>query len=432
MLWQFSLLSTILPPQQQDWLVQPPTTPTTLVKTAVGVTLTNGLIERAFFTKGPAWCTVDLRQIPAELSFFRAITPEANLTLTAASGAKRGPPHRFDVGKCDGQPHGHFEMFDADLRLPNLTANASSFQLRNYSTAPPATLFKWAPGRHGAPTNIAWPPKGLHLAVDFVPPAGAPAEFAHVVVTVNYEMYDGLPTLRKWLSVRNGAGTGASSVVVDTLHYELLRAPNWAPEHMSVTRQQANNPTPFDQQVVPPAADQVQLGYYGQTFRKWYSDPQYDQLKDKQLHVDYTAFTFLAVGYSDSVRYGGPTGPGVVLAPGDAPFESLSVRLTLHDSTEIERMGLGVRQMLRTLSPPLNESPLLAMLNDASSSAPLRLFVDQLAATGHELAIIGFGAKGWCGMCFEQLRNATFKTWLKGEVAYAKAKGVGMSACEYF
>ena len=71
------------------------------------------------------------------------------------------------------------------------------------------------------------------------------------------------------------------------------------------------------------------------------------------------------------------------------------------------------------------------MLNDASSSAPLRLFVDQLAATGHELAIIGFGAKGWCGMCFEQLRNATFKTWLKGEVAYAKAKGVGLSACEY-
>ena len=35
---------------------------------------------------------------------------------------------------------------------------------------------------------------------------------------------------------------------------------------------------------------------------------------DTQLHVPYTAYTFLVAGYTRDVRYGGPTGPGWVLA----------------------------------------------------------------------------------------------------------------------
>ena len=93
------------------------------------------------------------------------------------------------------------------------------------------------------------------------------------------------------------------------------------------------------------------------------------------------------------------------------------MRLILHDSTELERQGLGLRETQRRLTPALSESPILAMLTDASSSAALRLGIDQLAATGHELAILSFGAKGWCGMCEAQLSNATFKAWLRGEAA---------------
>ena len=49
--------------------------------------------------------------------------------------------------------------------------------------------------------------------------------------------------------------------------------------------------------------------------RFWYPDPQYDRCcDDTQLHVPYTAYTFLAAGYTQDVRYGGPTGPGWVLA----------------------------------------------------------------------------------------------------------------------
>ena len=165
----------------------------------------------------------------------------------------------------------------------------------------------------------------------------------------------------------------------------------------------------------------------GATFTLWHTDPKYDQLHDQELHVPYTPYTLLAVGYTDSNIYGGPTGPRAPLPP-TAARSSRSVRLTLHDSTEVERMGLGVGQMLRLLAPAINESPVLAMLDDASSSHSIRTFVDQLSETGHELAIIGFGAKGWCGMCLDQLRNATFRAWLKDEVAYATSRGVTLSA----
>lgn len=94
-----------------------------------------------------------------------------------------------------------------------------------------------------------WPPRGLRLDVDFVPPTNA-TMLRGVVVTLHYEMYDGLPALRKWLTVRVGP-SGPESVTVDTATMELLRSPNWGPELMTVVTQGADNPVPWDQQVVP-------------------------------------------------------------------------------------------------------------------------------------------------------------------------------------
>ena len=73
-------------------------------------------------------------------------------------------------------------------------------------------------------------------------------------------MYDGLPVLRKWITIdidrnpharlRRAFLETTKTVVVDSLNYEMLRAPNMAPEHMTVVLQQANNPAPLDQQVM--------------------------------------------------------------------------------------------------------------------------------------------------------------------------------------
>ena len=51
-----------------------------------------------------------------------------------------------------------------------------------------------------------------------------------------------------------------------------------------------------------------------------------------------------------------------------------------------------------------------------------------LSTIGHDLVIVGFGAAGYCGLCFSQLSNATWVAWFKEQVAYGKSKGVESSA----
>ena len=66
--------------QQKDWLVHRQDSKTRLLKTANGLKLTNGLIERAFAAQPEGYfCTIDLRR--DDRSFFRALAPEANVTL---------------------------------------------------------------------------------------------------------------------------------------------------------------------------------------------------------------------------------------------------------------------------------------------------------------------------------------------------------------
>ena len=58
------------------------------------LTLTNGIVERAFLVRGGAFCTVEYRHILADVTYFRAISPEANMTINGTG---------MDVGGCVGQ-----------------------------------------------------------------------------------------------------------------------------------------------------------------------------------------------------------------------------------------------------------------------------------------------------------------------------------------
>jgi len=371
--------------------------------------LSNGLIERNFFAGADgAFCTVEYRHLRTQQTFFRAIAPEGNLTLNGTG---------FDIGGCAGQPDGHNEFFTPETYAHALALGNRSLVFVNATQEPPAPLFDWTPGTRHSPRDVAWPPRGVHLIATFVPPPTAPAALRGAVVRVHYEMYDGMPVLRKWVEV--AAGDAPQPVSVDTLVYEMLRAPNFAPEHMSIVQQQYNNPVPAD--------DQTRGGSFGRDFSLWFADADYDACCDQELHVPYTLYTRLLVGYTASAAYGGPTGPGAVVTPHGASFHSLSLRTILHDSLSAERVGLGIREMHRRLAPHLLENPINLMATDISTSAAFTLAIDQAAETGHEILIVGFGAKGWCGLCFSQLRNQSFRGWFKAHVAYAAKRGVEVS-----
>ena len=197
--------------QQKDWLVRKQDAKTRLVKTASGLKLTNGLVERTFATQpGGYFCTTDLRR--SDRSFFRALAPEANVTLN-------GQP--FNIGGCLGQPDNRYEFWYAE-RWP-LSKDPAAFVYRNYSLTKPSKSFEWR-ARSGAP-SVPWPPKGLRLTIEF-----AHASLPNLRVFVHYEMYDNIPTYRKLVSVRND---GSETVTVSSLIVELFRAQNFGPQRIT-------------------------------------------------------------------------------------------------------------------------------------------------------------------------------------------------------
>jgi hypothetical protein len=302
--------------QAADWIVNTQTQVSTLDTSVPGfITLSNGLISRQFAIS-PCFGTVEYLQIPAQRTFFRALSPEATVSINATT---------FSIGGCGGQPGEHSEFWQPDAM--NLTQLHGGFVFANYSTSAPIAPFPWTPGTRHSPKTGRWPPLGLHLAVDMTPPeplapgpfnfsllpglewgcasastcltgwitcdntsvpgqctwpaASAVEEcaawpscegvtcnsaridcqarndttqiftnpsfssyestpltgyrFGNTVVTLHYEIYDGLPALRKWITVRQGASTpSAQAIVVDAMTIEILRAPNFAPDMMTV------------------------------------------------------------------------------------------------------------------------------------------------------------------------------------------------------
>ena len=111
--------------------------------------------------------------------------------------------------------------------------------------------------------------------------AGPALAAKNATVDVHYELYDGLPVIKKWLAVRVG---GAAGVVVDDVLVEYLRAPNFAPEQITVFQVQANNPTPFSQLLVPERSQ----SFPGRTEQLWFFDDAWDACCDAELHVPYS------------------------------------------------------------------------------------------------------------------------------------------------
>ena len=192
-----------------DWLVTPPSTPTTLKpwseRGLSGVELSNGLLSRRFITK-PAFATwdfVSLLEDSGPSSLLRGVAPETVVTLDGTA---------YNVGGLLGNASFPALKTSPFLNRSALAASAAAdpaaFRYVSHSTAAPVAPFSWTPGVRGSPSNVAWPPKGLRLDVVFEAPPTAPAAVRAVRVVVHYELYQGRPILAKWVSVsHNGSAT---------------------------------------------------------------------------------------------------------------------------------------------------------------------------------------------------------------------------------
>ena len=75
------------------------------------------------------------------------------------------------------------------------TEDSNALKFVKYESGPIEARFEYKPGKRGAPSDFEWPPRGLHLELVFMAPKAT--------VTVHYEMYDNVPFLTKWISVKS-------------------------------------------------------------------------------------------------------------------------------------------------------------------------------------------------------------------------------------
>jgi hypothetical protein len=219
------------------------------------------------------------------------------------------------------------------------------------------------------------------------------------MVSLHYELYDGIPVMGKWMTVEN---QGDRPITINDFTSEILAAVEYGSK--VETRQYG----------VDKPNIHVETDYAFASFNvddanhhavHWETDPDYS------TQVNYLRLTPCLLKVSPEV------GPEQRLEPGET-FTSFRTFVLPYDSYERERQGLSLRKMYRTLAPWTSENPLMMHARFADWEQVKRA-IDQSAEVGFEMVILTFGS----GFNIEDDSEA-YLAKMKKYADYAKSKGV--------
>jgi len=356
-----------------DWLITPLTTPTTFTTNHAGreFTLENGLISRKFYLSSNLAC-ISYKNLTTGAEFLRAVKPEARIKLNGIW---------YDVGGLRGQPdYGYLDT----AWLPAMTNSPTAFQFTGFTVSKPVARYFWQPKHNVAPAD--WPPDGLVLNLEFIPPVTLTA-LRGLRVTVHYEMLAGLPALSKWITIKNDSGG-------------TVRVDGCESEHLAVTQDQAHR---FHLE--------SDYAFHTMNTTDRAADPDY---------VTRAGVNGPDLGFPDRgllVKSHFPMGPAAVLDT-RGTFDSFVTFELLHDSDDAERRALARRRMYRVISPQITENPIFMHVRRGDSDS-IRKAVDQCAETGFEMVIITF----WSGFDMNN-EDPAYIARLKSDFDYAHGKGI--------
>ena len=383
--------STVSYSQKTDWLVQPVFQKATVTKTADGkdLELNNGLLKRVFRLQPNIACT-DLTNLSNSQQLLRAIKPEAILTIDGI---------QYNIGGLHGQSE------KAYLRkewIDQLTAHDSDFHYTNYEVKDLKPFLNrkstyWAMNKKAA--------TGKDISFQY---RSSLSSLQNILVTVHYELYDGIPLIVKWMSVENRS---THSILLNKAINEVLAfveeesavvgTPNQMKKQHGIyveTNYAFNNAMRYD------ISDQT---------THWTTDRSYTS----QVNYNYQTPCVLEV-YPEKMK-------GVTLEPGTV-FNSVRTHELLMDSYDRERRGLAIRKMYSTVAPWTTENPIFMHLVSKNDEEVKRA-IDQCAATGYEALILSFGSH--CNM--EDSSTANIAKW-KSLTAYAHQKNISIGGYSLF
>jgi len=187
-----------------DWLLDASSYKAGVYRSQNGneIVLSNGLIRRAFIIAENAACIAFDNLINQE-SIMRGVKPEAEITINGIS---------YPIGGLKGQPN---YAYLNPAWIDSLVNDVTAFQFINYEISKPAMPFQWKRVRHHQ-VDAAWPPKGIDGQ-----PLGRRLEDKDVMISIHYELYDGIPVMAKWMTVHNNSDLGIN---IDHFTSEIIAA----------------------------------------------------------------------------------------------------------------------------------------------------------------------------------------------------------------
>jgi len=218
-----------------------------------------------------------------------------------------------------------------------------------------------------------------------------------LTLSVVYELYDGIPLIAKWFTLRNDSDR---PVTID----------GFTTERLAVVEGESTVEPKIGEWRLPDMHVESEYEFHGMDAKsanetvRWLPDPQY------MTQVNYRRVTPCMLEVENN-----PVDQTVV--PGET-FTGPRVFELLFDSTDREHRGLAMRRMYRTLAPWCTENPLMMHVRSASESA-VRLAVDQCADVGFEMVILTFGS----GFNIEN-DSPEYLSYIKRLTDYAHEKGV--------
>ena len=223
-------------------------------------------------------------------------------------------------------------------------------------------------------------------------------QLKQILVSVHYDLYDGIPLLSKWITVHNPT---QRTVTLDHFTSEILAAVEYASDVGD-----GGGPA------TPNLHVETDYAFGGGTARSacrrsvhWVPDPEY------LTQVSYRRTTPCLLEVRPAI------GPSQDIASGGT-FESFRAFELVYDSTDRERNGLALRRMYRAIAPWVTENPLMMHVRYADRES-VKTAIDQCADVGFEMVILTFGS----GFNIED-DSASYLEQMKEYAAYARERGI--------
>ncbi len=349
--------------------------------------VTNGLISREFFIGDNLVC-VSLKNLYNDAEYLRAIKPEARIMIDSSW---------YNVGGMYGQPE---KAYLLNNWYQTFKGGTNDFRFSGVEIKAPEQRYPWTQKYNAAKAD--WPSKGLHIIMNYEAPFRTYDFLSKIQVAIHYEMYEGIPVMAKWITIKNTSG---KEIVINKIECEVLAINPDQKERISVESDysfnnvnatpEASGPTLY------PVNDNENPARFGSSTTKWKVDPEYDTWATQNAYEDILLGNIHFSLLLSTLSFG----PEAVIKS-KSTFQSFVSFELLHDTDDKERQSLAHRKFYRKLAPQVTESLLCAGMTSTRAD-DLKRLIDQMAELGFERLDV----MPWPGISHDNLDTSYTAIW---------------------